>query len=39
MRRCTHLARIRDVEPSAQWCEECRHMGAGTAASAAEDGL
>ena len=25
--QCTHLDRIRDVEPSAQGCEECLQMG------------
>ena len=26
-RRCTHMDRIRDVEPSGQGCEECLEMG------------
>ena len=26
-RECTHLDQIRDVEPSAQGCEECLQMG------------
>ncbi len=27
MQACTHLDQIRDVEPSAQGCEECLQMG------------
>lgn len=27
MQRCTHLDQIRDVEPSAQGCEECLKIG------------
>src|SRR4028119_341815 len=27
MQTCTHLDQIRDVEPSAQGCEECLQMG------------
>jgi hypothetical protein len=28
-RECTHLDQIRDVEPSADGCEECLQMGDG----------
>ncbi len=27
MQTCTHLDQIRDVEPSAEGCEECLRMG------------
>ena len=27
MQACTHLDQIRDVEPSAEGCEECLRMG------------
>ena len=27
MQKCTHLGQIRDVEPSAQGCEECLRTG------------
>ncbi len=27
MQTCTHLGQIRDVEPSAEGCEECLKMG------------
>ena len=27
MQTCTHLDQIRDVEPSAEGCEECLQMG------------
>jgi hypothetical protein len=27
MQACTHLDQIRDVEPSAEGCEECLQMG------------
>jgi hypothetical protein len=30
MERCTHTDQIRDVQPSAQGCEECLEIGRST---------